>query len=222
MYYILMENVYIALIINVIQGYDLSQYNLVIDLFNSQYPNNLLVFDKYLINGSIQQTNAALESFITKYPQGQRVTVSSTTGILTKCSNFMILNNLDILNISVSASANFITQLVNAISYAPAAQYSVMSIFMIYQDYQMNEINVLYEKNTNYDSFFNDYINSINIQASLLNIKVTINILEAGIINYNINPKSLIVMLATTTDLTNIFVTPDFLHNIPTSSFIIL
>lgn len=45
-----MENVYIALIINKNNYPNFSQYNRVIDLFNQKYPNNTLVFDKYLTN----------------------------------------------------------------------------------------------------------------------------------------------------------------------------
>ena len=79
------KNVYIALIINQNNYPNFSQYNKVIDLFNQQYPNNFLVIDKYLIDGSIQEIDRVLDDFIEKYPRGKRITVSITTTILTEC-----------------------------------------------------------------------------------------------------------------------------------------
>ena len=77
------ENVYIALIINQNNYPNFSQYNRVIDLFNQKYPNNSLVFDKYLTDGSNSETDRVLDDFIQKHPVGKRVAVSITTTILT-------------------------------------------------------------------------------------------------------------------------------------------
>lgn len=217
-----MENVYIALIVSTVSGFDLSQYNLVIGLFNSQYPNNTLVIDEYLVDGSEQQTILALESFLQKYPLGKRVTVSSTSSVLTFLSNYITNNNLPILNLSFNASSNYLQNLNNIITYSPFNQYGAMSMFLVYKDYQMNEISILYEKNTKDDLFFNDYLDQITQQAILLNIKVTVQTLQVGKTNYNIKPKSMIIMLATTNSLTNIYVNKDFLYNIPMNSFILL
>ena len=46
------ENVYIALILNSESVSSFSSYNDVIMLFNSTYPNNKLVIEKYLVNHS--------------------------------------------------------------------------------------------------------------------------------------------------------------------------
>lgn len=217
-----MVNVYIALISNSSRGFDLSQYNEVINLFNIQYPNNELIIEKYLIDGSIEQINQTLNSFIQKYPLGKRATVSNTSDILTGCSNYMINNNLDILNLSLTATSNYIQTLQNVITYAPFSQFSVMSIFLLFTDYQMDEICILYDKSTDNNLFFNDFLNQINIQAILLNVNVIIHTLQPNKTNYNINSKSLIIMLSTTYNLTNIYVTNKFLNYIPNDCFIVL
>jgi hypothetical protein len=101
------ENVYIALIINKNNEPDLSQYNEVITLFNKKY-NNKLIYEKFLINGTTQETNASLDSFIQKCPDGKRVAVSVTTTILTDCSNYFDKNKLDILHLCTFKTPIFI------------------------------------------------------------------------------------------------------------------
>ena len=214
------KNVYIALIINQNNYPNFSQYNKVIDLFNQQYPNNFLVIDKYLIDGSIQEIDRVLDDFIEKYPRGKRITVSITTTILTECSNYFVKKRLDILSISINATSNNISNLVNSLTYTPFNQYSVMTMFMTYIDYQMDYIHVLYGKSTNIGLV--DFLEQIKKQASLLNFPLKISYFEEGKSNYNIKPKSMIIILALTNDLTNIYITPDFLNNIPKNCYITL
>ena len=59
-------------------------------------------------------------------------------------------------------------------------------------------------------------------QARLLNLPLEISYLESGKSNYNIKPKSMIITLALTNDLTNIYITPEFLANIPANCYITL
>ena len=105
------ENVYIALIFDNLSNINLSSYDLVINLINTTYPNNKLIIEKYFIDGSVIETEKSLDNFISKYPTGKRVTVSTTTSILISCSNYMIKNNLNIINISIGASSNIIKTL---------------------------------------------------------------------------------------------------------------
>ena len=214
------ENVYIALIINNNNYPNFSQYNNVIDLFNQKYPHNFLVIDKYLIDGSIQEIDRVLDDFIEKHPIGKRITVSITTTILTECSNYFVKKGLDILSISINATSNNISKLVNSLTYTPFNQYSVMTMFMTYKDYQMDYIHVLYGKSTNIGLV--DFLEQIKKQANLLNIPLKISYFEDGKSNYNIKPKSMIIILALTNDLTNIYITPDFLNNIPKNCYITL
>jgi len=215
-----MENVYIALIINQNNYPNFSQYNRVIDLFNEKYPNNSLVFDKYLTNGTTLETDGVLDDFIQKYPTGKRVAVSITTTILTDCSNYFIRKGLDILSISINATSNAISNLTNAITYTPFNQYSVMTMFMTYFDYQMEHVHVLYGESTNIGLV--DFLEQTKKQASLLNLPLEISYLENGKSNYNIKPKSMIITLALTNDLTNLYITPEFLANIPANCYITL
>ena len=214
------ENVYIALIINQNNYPNFSQYNKVIDLFNQKYPNNLLIIDKYLTDGSNQETDRVLDDFIEKHPIGKRVVVSITTTILTECSNYFVRKGLNILSISINATSNAISNLINAITYTPFNQYSIMTMFMTYFDYQMEHIHVLYGQSTNIGLV--DFLEQTKKQASLLNLPLEISYLENGKSNYNIKPKSMIITLALTNDLTNIYITPEFLANIPANCYITL
>ena len=213
------ENIYIAFIISSSLEPNLSQYELIISFFNIKYPNNYLVYDKYFINGSIIETYNALDTFIRKYPSGKRVAVSNTTGILKRCSDYFINNNLNILSISINASSNYIKTLKNALTYAPFNQYDVMTVFMTYIDYNMKQIHILYEEYTASDSFFKDYLDITIYQGKLLGINVFVSYLKENETNYNIAPNSLIIILAVTI---NKYVTPQFLSTIPKECYITL
>ena len=214
------ENVYIALIINQNNYPNFSQYNRVIDLFNQKYPNNSLVFDKYLTDGSNSETDRVLDDFIQKHPVRKRIAVSIITTILTECSNYFVRKGINVLSISINATSNAISNLTNAITYTPFNQYSVMTMFMTYFDYQMEHVHVLYGESTNIGLV--DFLEQTKKQARLLNLPLEISYLERGKSNYNIKPKSMIITLALTNDLTNIYVTPEFLANIPPNCYITL
>jgi len=216
------ENVYIAFLLNSANVGTFSSYNDVINLFNSNYPNNKLVIEKYLVNGSSEQTSLALDNFIMKYPFGKRVAVSISSTILIGCSDYFVKNKLDILSLSLSASSNNIKKKPNVLTYGYYNQYAVMTNFMIYQDYQMDRIHVLYELNTTNDVFFKDSLELIEYQAKLLNIPVVVSFFEKGKSDYNIQPKSMVIMLGITKDITDIYVTPQFLDSFPPESFILL
>ena len=216
------ENVYIALIINKSFTSSISSYNDIILLFNETYPMNMLVIEKYLIDGSINEINRSLDNFINKYPSGKRVTISTTSFEIISCSEYFINQGLDILNLSLSATSDILKKYINILTYAPFNQYAVINNFMIYQDYQMKNVHVLYQQNTTNDLFFIDYLNQIQIQTNLLNISVSVSFLEKGKYNYNIKEESMVIILADTFDLKNIYITPNFIKNFPKNSLIIL
>jgi len=213
-------SIFIALIINYNNYPNFSQYEKVIDLINIQIPNNKLIIEKYLIDGSVGEVNRVLDIFIEKYPEGKRVTVSITTTILTACSDYFVRKKLDILSISINATSNNISNLVNSITYTPFNQYAIMSMFLTYFDYQMEHIHVLFGKSTNIG--LTDLLEQIKIQARLLNIQLKISDFEVGKSNYNIQPNSMIIICALTNDLTNTYITPEFLNNIPNGCYILL
>ena len=215
------ENVYIALILNNNIS-NFSSYDLVISLFNKTYPKNTLVIEEYLIDGSINETDQALDDFINKYPSGKRATISATTAIIIECSKYFIKNNLNILSLSLNATSNILKKEINILTYAPFNQYASINNFLLYKDYQMKHIHVLYQQNTTNDSFLNDYLEQIKIQADLLNISVSVSFLEKGKYNYNIKEESMVIILANTSSLQNIYITSSFIKNFPKNSFIIL
>jgi hypothetical protein len=218
----IIENVYIALIFDNLSLENLSSFNLVINLFNKTYPDNKLIIEKYFINGSVIETNFSLDIFIFKYPSGKRVTVSTTSSILINCSNYMKKNNFNIINLSLTASSNIIQYLTNILSYGYPNKYAILSNFMIYNDYQMKNIKVLYEKDTPNDALLNSYLEETKIQSQLLNYNISVSFLEQDKYDYNIKEKSMIIILALTASLKNKYITSKFLKNIPNESFILL
>ena len=216
------ENVYVVLLLNINAGENLSTFDQVINLFNEKYPNNKIVITgKYLLDGSIIATDNVLDEFIQKYPSGKRATISTTTSILVECSNYFSRKGLNILSLSLTATSNIIKTIPNVLTYAYFNQYASINNFMIYKDYQMKYIHVLYQKNTTNESFLNDYLNQIKIQANILNIPVSVSFFEVGKYNYNIKENSMVIILADTIDLTNIYITNLFIINFPKKSFII-
>ena len=216
------ENVYIALIINKYNIINFSSYDDVIALINKNYPMNKLVIEKYLNDGSENETYIALNDFISKYPSGKRATITNTTSIVIACSNYFIENNLNILSISLVSSSTLLKNRQNIITYGYSNQYSIMSLMTIYIDYQITYMHVLYEPNTINDIFFRDYLNQIELQASLLNINLTVSILETGKYNYNIKQDTMVIILADNDSLQYKFITPKFIQNFPKKSFIML
>jgi len=216
------ENVYIALIINANNYPNLSQYDIIISLLNIKFPNNKLSYYKYLTDGSTIQTTESLDNFIdnTKFSLGKRAVVSITTTILTDCSTYISSKGLNILNISINATSNNIKNLTNTLTYTPLNQYAVMSMFMTYVDLQMDYIHVLYGESSNIGLV--DLLEQTRQQASFLNIPLEVSTLRNNVSDYNIKPKSMIIMLGLTNDLTNIYITPDFISKIPTNCYITL
>ena len=216
------ENVYVALIINANNYPNLSQYDIIISLLNNKFPNNKLSYYKYLTDGSTIQTTESLDNFIdnTKFSLGKRAVVSITTTILTDCSTYISSKGLNILNISINATSNNIKNLTNTLTYTPLNQYSVMSMFMTYVDFKMDYIHVLYGESSNIGLV--DFLEQTRQQASFLNIPLEVSTLRNNVSDYNIKPKSMIIMLGLTNDLTNIYITPDFISKIPTNCYITL
>ena len=215
------EKVYIALILNKNNLINVSSYNDVIILFNKTYPSNMLIIEKYLTDNSKKEIDLSLDDFIYKYPSGKRITISTTSSQLIYCSNYFLNNNLNILSLSLSATSNILQKQKNILTYAPYNKYAVMNNFLIYQDYQMKYVHVLQQKDTENDIFLNDYLEQIKIQSQLLNVSVSISFFEKDKYNYNIKEKSMVIILGSTFEITNIYITHQFIKNFPKNSFII-
>ena len=212
------ESVYIA-IITTKEYYDSTRWNDVIVFFNNKYPLNGLIIEKYFVDFSPLQTINAINEFIKKFPDGKRAVVSNYSSINIVSSKYCQDNNLNILHVSPGANSNVIKTLNNTLTYAPYNQYSVMSFFQVFVDYQMKEVKILYEQNTSSDTFYKSILDEIVKQADLLQIKYSISYLEKGVSNYNIKKKSAIYILSDPEQLQNIYITPEFLNNIPKKCF---
>ncbi len=213
------EIIYIALLFT--EEVFLSGINNVITYFNTIKPLNKLVLEKYIVDNSEIKTFLALEDFITKYPSGLRATISVNTPILIQITRFLEINNLNIPSFSLNASSLSVKKLKNILTYGPFEQYSIMSIIMIFVEYQMKQFKILYDPNSQIDIFIKEWIDLIKFQCGLLKIPISIDTLEVNK-NYNIQNNTCIVLLAEKLPLENTYVNNNFLNQVPSNSYIVL
>ncbi len=213
------ETIYIALLFT--EEVYLSGINDVITYFNTIKPLNKLILEKYIVDNTEIKTFLALEDFITKYPTGLRAIISVNTPILIQITRFLEINNLDIPSFSLNASALSVKTLKNVLTYGPFEQYSIMSIIMIFVEYQMKQFKILYDPNSQIDIFIKEWIELIKFQCGLLKIPISIDTLEVDK-NYNIQNNTCIVLLAEKLALENIYVNNNFLNQVPSNSYIVL
>jgi len=121
--------------------------NDTIDLINKEFPNNKLIIIKYISDGTIDTLKNIINDFISKYPDGARITISQNSANISYISKYLEELKINIPSFSLSASASSVKTLNNVLTYASFDQYSVMSLFLIYKDYQMKNILILEEEN---------------------------------------------------------------------------
>lgn len=211
--------IYIALI------FDLSIYlrgiDDIINLINKQFPKNTLVYEKYIVKNDPIIIQSVLNDFIIKYPQGDRVTISSTTLVLQECSKFFDNLKLNIPSFSIGATSSIIKTLSNVLTYAYFDKYEAMCLYLIFKEYQMKNIKILYQENSSNNLDIHSLINELRVQGGFLGIDVEIDTLIIGKSDYNIKPKTNIVLLGDT-DYINQIVNKDFLNRIPPESYVSL
>jgi len=192
-------------------------------LFQSLKPSTTCVFEKYVVDGSITQTDDALDDFISKYPSGERVTISENTSILVEIRAYLISNGIgDIPSFSVNASSPIVKTLTNVLTYGPYEQFSVMSNMMIYTEYRMNKILILWDSNDVINQiFWTTYIDLVQYQANKLSIPVEVDTLGINK-RYSIQSGTAILLLSLSSELKTKYVTPQFLANIPRNCYISL
>jgi hypothetical protein len=141
-----------------------------IDYFRSVVddPSAVVIF-KYNVTGEPSLIIARLKEFLNQIPPGHpAATISQFTSIIKVLSEYLYENTLDIPCFSITATAELVKTLPNSLTYAPFDQYSVMSNFMIYKEYQMKHLKILYQPGTLNDAFFKSYIALMNRQGELL------------------------------------------------------
>ncbi len=193
----------------------------VITFFNKIKPTNKLVIEKYIVDNTEIKTFIALEDFISKYPTGSRATISVNTPILIQITKFFEIYSLNIPSFSLNASALSVKNLKNVLTYGPYEQYSIMSIIMIFVEYQMKQFKVLYDPNSQIDIFIKEWIDLIKFQCDLLKIPISIDTLEVNK-NYNIKDNTCLILLAEKEPLENKYVNKNFLNQVPSNSYIVL
>lgn len=192
-------------------------------LFQSLKPSTTCVFEKYVVDGSILQTDDALNDFFTKYPTGERATISENTSILVEIRAYLVSNGItDVPSFSVNASSPIVKTLTDVLTYGPYEQFSVMSNMMIYTEYQMKKILILWDVNDIINQiFWTTYIELVQYQANKLSILVEVDTLGIHK-SYNIQPGTEILLLSLSSELKTKYVTPQFLSNIPRNCYISL
>jgi len=189
--------------------------NSTIDYFNSITPENSLVFEKYIVDGTPELTSSCLNDFLTKYPSGDRATISERTTIILEISIQLQTLGLNIPCFSITASSSLIKSLPNSLTYAPFDKYAVMCNFMIYREYKMKHLKVLYEPNTLDDGYFQNYIELMQIEGRLVDIPIEVDTIVLNK-NYNLHEDTSIVMLLKDYSL----ITSSFLSQIPKGCYI--
>ncbi len=218
-YFYMSEPIYIALLFTK-EVYE-SGINDVLVFFNNTKPENKLIIEKYIVDNSEIKTFLALEDFIIKYPTGSRATISVNTPILLQITKFFETFCLNIPSFSLNASALSVKKLKNVLTYGPYEQYSIMSIIMIFVEYQMKQFKVLYDPTSQIDIFIKEWIELIIFQCDLLKIPISIDTLEVNK-NYNIKDDTCLILLAEKEPLENKYINNNFLNQIPANSYIVL
>jgi hypothetical protein len=191
----------------------------VLTFIKSQFPNAHIVYKRYVVDGTIQVTDNALTNFITLYPTGNRVTVSSYTSVLNECSLFFTRNKLDILSLSTQSTSSTNYVLPNVLTYGYYNKYFVISSFFVITEYEMDNIVILYDPNSTNIIFINDLIAEINVQNAALGGAYILPIDVTGTISA-LPAKSCVFLFADTSTIINN--ASDIVNNIGANSYIVM
>ena len=214
------STIYIALILQsnlIITCLDVVAY------FNKLFPSNTLNITSYITNNTQQDIDNFLTDFLSTCPPNSKIVIiTSYSNVLQICSEYLQQNNLNILTISLNATSSLISSYTNVISYVSSDKLAAMNSFLIFKDYQMDELKILYDPLIVDPIFGTSYIYELTKQATLLNIKYSVSEFVEGKDNYDIKKKSCIYLIADSIRLLTNLITNDFLKNIPEECYFIL
>jgi hypothetical protein len=215
------EAFYIAILFNEVNFYN--GLDDVINLIKSEFPTANVIYEIYIVDGSLKQTDDALQNFVTKYPSGQRATISGFTSVLNETALFFEKNNLDIFSLSVNSTSLTTQKLKNVFTYAYFLTRSVSSSFLIIKDYAVKNIVILFDKKSVNKIFLTSYYDTIIKQNSLLdNLPlITYELDPENVEPVYIPPNSCVYVLADTIDISTIYLNKiknSFINN--TSSYL--
>ena len=173
--------------------------NDVINLFTNQFPNTKLIFVKYTIDANLSNLESSLTNFINLYQNVNKVIVSEQTDIVTFSHNFIKNKNLQILNISITSTSRKIWDFKNTITYSYFLNGSISTSFYMIQDYNVQNIVIIYDNTSNDNEYIINYRDTINIQNSMLNkIKEIYYLFDNSTTPFNIPNNSIVYLLADT------------------------
>lgn len=215
------DNYYIAILFN--EGNFYNGLDDVINLIKSEFPTANVIYEVYIVDGSIQQTENALQNFVTKYPSGQRATISGFTSVLNATALYFEKNNLDIFSLSVNSTSLTTQKLKNVFTYAYYLSKSVSCSFFIIKDYGIKNIVILFDKDSVNKIFLTSYYDTIIKQNNeLVNLPLITYELDAENVEpVYIPPNSCVYVLADTKDVSTIYLNKiknSFINN--TSSYL--
>jgi hypothetical protein len=215
------ENYYIAILFN--EGNFYNGLDDVINLIKSEFPTANVIYEVYIVDGTLKQTDDALQNFVTKYPSGQRATISGFTSVLNETALFFEKNNLDIFSLSVNSTSLTTQKLKNVFTYAYFLTKSVSSSFFIIKDYGIKNIVILFDKDSVNKIFLTSYYDTIIKQNNeLFNLPViTYELDPENVEPVYIPPNSCVYVLADTKDISTIYLNKiknSFINN--TSSYL--
>jgi hypothetical protein len=178
-----------------------------LELIKNEFPNSKLVFEQYIVDGTILKTDETLTDFVNKYPTGNRVTISELTSILNEILNYFEKHNLNIFSLSVNATSLLFQKKKNLFTYGYYLDKSVMSSFYIITDYGLQNIVILIDNKSVNFTFLNSYSDIVQKQNSLLdNLPVTIYDLSDTTQTINIQENSFIYLFADTSEITSTYI----------------
>jgi len=175
-------------------------------LIQSEFPNSKVVYEKYVTDLSVEQTENALKQFVQKYPTGNRVTVSELSGVLNVILNYLEKNNIDIFSLSLNATSVEFKLRKNLFTYGYFLNTIVTSSFLIIEDYGVKNIVILIDNQGKNLVFFNSLLTEIKIQNKLLN-NLPLTVFDLSNVNEKITipQNSFVYLLAETPQITNIY-----------------
>ena len=176
---------------------------LILFLINQKFPNTKLNIHNFVINNNLTNVNESLDEFTNLYPTSNRVIISCKTSILNATVNYLKLNNLDILSLSVNSTALTTKKLYNVITYGYYLSTLISSYFCIIEDYGFTNIIIMNDVTNVNSVFYNNYKETIYTQNNLLK---KINIIEYYLNenrSYEIPNNSLIFILCENDNLIN-------------------
>lgn len=178
-----------------------------LSLIQSEFPNSKVVYEKYVTDTTVEQTENALKKFIEKYPSGNRVTVSELSGNLAIILNYLEKNNIDIFSLSLNATSVEFKSRKNLFTYGFYLNTIVTSSFLILEDYALKNIVILIDTTNNNFVFLNSLLNQVKEQNNLLN-NLPLTIFDLSNVNDKITipQDSFVYLLAETEEITNIYI----------------